>query len=61
MRHVWIVRYGNVHVITNTVRQDREEAKRKAHDWIGGDPERYEVTPLCGKEDRCHFAITVQV
>lgn len=48
----WLVRKGNVHVITNTVRDDREDAKRKAHGWIGGDPETYIVEPLTKHGDR---------
>lgn len=60
----WIVNKGNVNVITNSVRDGhigREEAKRKASHWIGGDPDTYTVTPLTDKGDRVHLAVTVSV
>ncbi len=31
---------------------DREGAKREAHDWIGGNTDEYEVTPLTERGDR---------
>lgn len=55
----WIVEIGNTHVILNTSRPDREEAKRKAHKWLGANPDHYTVTPLTESGDRVHLDITV--
>jgi hypothetical protein len=52
---------GNVFVILNTINADREEAKRKAHQWIGGNPDKYIVEPIATKQDRVRFDITLQV
>lgn len=55
----WLVEIGNAHVILNTSGPSREEAKRKAYTWLGGDSDRYTVTPLTEPEDRVHLDITV--
>lgn len=58
---LWMVEMGNVHVITSTVRADREEAKRNAHKWIGANPDTYVVTPLTAPGDRVKLDITMWV
>ncbi len=35
-----------------TIATNREAAKRNGHAWIGGDPDKYEVTPLTEDGDR---------
>lgn len=57
----WVVEIGNTHIILNTQRQDREEAKRKARQWLGGNPDNYTVTPITEPGDRVRLDVTVQV
>lgn len=57
----WVVELGNAHVILNTQRQDREEAKYQAQKWLGGDPDDYTVTPITEPGDRVRLDVTVQV
>lgn len=59
---IWHVQYGNCHVICNTIRQDREEAKRRAGEWLGHTyADKFVVTPLATDQDRVHVALTLQV
>jgi hypothetical protein len=57
----WVVEQGNAHVILNTQRQDREEAKRTAAKWLGGNPDQYKVTPITEPGDRVRIDVTIQV
>lgn len=57
----WVVEYGNAHVILNTQRPDREEAKRRAFKWLEGDPDKYVVTPITEAGDRVRLDVTVQI
>jgi hypothetical protein len=56
---LFMVEVGNVHVITWA--HGREGAKRNANTWIGGDPDKYIVTPLTAPGDRVHLDITLAV
>lgn len=56
---VFMVEMGNIHVFV--IAFNREGAKSTAHAWIGGDPDRYIVSPLTEPGDRIHFALTVRV
>jgi hypothetical protein len=58
---LWLVKMGNVVRIVSTVRQDREEAKRNAARYIGGNPDRYTVTPLTSPGDRVSIDVTLSV
>jgi len=49
----------NVKVIVWTI--GRENAKRKAHEWIGNDPDKYVVTPITNPGDRVKLDITLNV
>jgi hypothetical protein len=40
-----------------TFGEDREEAKRRAHPELGGNPDRYICEPLTSKEDRVIFKL----
>ena len=54
-----MVEFGNVHWIGMCM--DREDAKRMAHKWIGGDKERYTVSPLTEPGDRLHVEFSLNV
>ena len=56
---LFMVEYGNVHVILNAL--NREDAKRRARNWIGYDSEKYTVTPLTEKGDRIKLDVTLYV
>lgn len=56
----FMVEMGNIHFFTYAL--NRENAKRKAVKWIGGNPDDYTVTPLTEPGDRIalHY-ITIAV
>lgn len=56
---LWMVEMGNIHFITFA--EDREDAKRKAHQWMGGDKEHYTVSPLTEPGDRIHMALSLSL
>jgi hypothetical protein len=56
---LFMVEMGNIHFFTYSY--NREDAKRSAYDWMGGDPERYIVTPLTEKGDRIKLDIVLYV
>jgi hypothetical protein len=53
----WMVEMGNAHFFCSAF--NREDAKRAASHWFGGDPDSYTVTPLTQPGDRWHIAVTV--
>lgn len=58
MTRTWLVTQdSNKHVIVHLA-GDREDAKRYAHDWLGGNADDYTVTPLTNHGDLVHFNIT---
>lgn len=50
---LFLVEYGNVHVIVYS--PGREQAKRDAQRWLWADPDHYIVTPLTKPGDQIHF------
>ncbi len=56
---LFMVEMGNIHFICDA--RDREDAKRKAYQWIGGNSDDYTVSPLTEKGDRIHMAVTLYV
>jgi len=54
---LWLVRMGNIRYFTNAY--DREDAKRKALRWIGGNSDDYIVEPLTEFHDRIRVEITL--
>jgi hypothetical protein len=50
---------GSAHVITWAL--NREDAKRKANVWLGGNTDQYIVTPLTSPGDRIHISINLRV
>ena len=50
---LFMVERGNAHVFVNA--DGREDAKRKARNWLGGDPDNYIVSQLTAPGDRIHF------
>jgi hypothetical protein len=55
---LWMLELGNAHYITFAF--TREDAKRKAQSWFGGNPDHYTVTPLTDSGDRIHVALTLR-
>jgi hypothetical protein len=49
-RILFLVEMGNIHVLTYS--WNREQAKRDAHKWMGGDADNYIVSPLTEPGDR---------
>jgi len=56
---LFLVKFGNINVVTWA--RGREDAKHRAHSWIGGDAEQYIVEPLTAEGDRVHLDITLAV
>lgn len=54
---IYLCSLGNVKVFV--IAKGREEAKKQAHGWIGGDREQYVVSPLTNPGDRIHFHMTL--
>lgn len=58
-KQLFHVKMGNIVYVTWAL--DRENAKRNAKSWIGGNPDDYAVTPLSARGDRVHFALTLAI
>jgi hypothetical protein len=58
-QQLFLVSSGNVRYVTWAI--DRESAKRNAFSWVGGNPDKYEVTPLSERGDRVHIALTLAI
>ena len=56
---LFMVEMGNIHYLCFAT--DREDAKRQAHAWIGGNADHYIVSPLTGIGDRLHISLTIAV
>ena len=57
---LFMVEYGNAHVITWA--HDRDDAIRKGAAWLGGNyADRFTVTPLTAPGDRVKLDITLYV
>lgn len=56
---LYLVSYGNIRYVTWAF--DRENAKRQAQSWIGGNPDEYIVSPLSELGDRVHIALTLAI
>ena len=54
---IYMVEYGNIHVFT--IAANRERAKHNAYSWIGGNADRYVVTPLTKPGDKVHLVFTL--
>lgn len=54
---LFLCTYGNAHVLTWA--HDREDAKRKARQWLSYDSDNYTVTPLTNEGDRINLNITL--
>jgi hypothetical protein len=54
---LWHVKFADRVCIVSA--SDRENAKRNAYTWMGGDIEQYIVSPLTTPESQVHLAITV--
>lgn len=54
-----MVSLGNIRYFTWA--GDRENAKRNARSWIGGNIDQYVVTPLTEPGDRVHLALTLAI
>lgn len=56
---LWLVVLGSHRVICTGL--DREDAKREAHNYMGGNPDTYIVEPLSNIGDTVRLQITVSV
>lgn len=56
-RKLFMVELGNIHYLCYA--GDREDAKRRARNWIGDDPDNYIVSPLTEQGDRIHIGLTL--
>ena len=54
---LFLIERGNAHVVTYSF--GREDAKRTAYNWLGGNSDHYTVTPLTEPNDRIHFDFTL--
>lgn len=56
---LFLISLGNIRFICWAF--GREEAKRQAREWIGGDMERYVVSPLSEEGDRVRIAVNLSL
>lgn len=56
---LFVIGFGNIRFVCWAM--DREDAKRQAYHWIGGNAESYVVTPISEPGDRVHIALTLAV
>jgi hypothetical protein len=59
--YVWEVRNNNKVVICTTVRDDREQAKRQAAQWLGVLADNATTRPIATPETQIKFDLTLQV
>lgn len=58
-RIFFLVAFGNIKYFTWAL--DREDAKRNAHSWIGGNADDYVVEPLTNKGDRVKLDLILYI
>lgn len=56
---LFLVEMGNVHYLCYA--NDREDAKRQAHRWIGANVDDYTITPLTEPGDRVRIELNLSI
>jgi hypothetical protein len=56
---LFLVEMGNIHFLCYA--NDREDAKRQAHRWMGADPDKYIVSPLTEPGDRVRIEMSLSI
>lgn len=58
-RQLFVCSLGNIRYVCWAM--GREDAKRQAQSWIGGNPDSYVVSPISEQGDRVHIALTLSI
>lgn len=56
---LWLVTRAGHHVVLSAL--NREYAKSKSQEILGGDPDEYTVTPLTNEGDRVHLDLNIDL
>lgn len=56
---LWLVTLGSKRVILSAL--DREYAKSKAHQYLGGNPDNFTVTPLTEHGDTVYLDVKIDL